>query len=85
MIVDLASLGVARVKKRRENGDAGNPNTDSTKLWEAEVRVGLDDYIIRREVFWFLQDIQEVWSGRLGKIGAAEHGIELIPGAKPIY
>ena len=32
-----------------------------------------------------LSEFKNMWSGRLGKIDATKHGIELKPGAKPIY
>lgn len=49
MNIVSASPGVAEVKVRGQNGSEVNPNVDSAKTLEDEVRVHLHDENVRRE------------------------------------
>lgn len=85
MTVGPTSPGVAGAKERGQNGIERSSSTDSEKTSENEVRTGLDDETVRREVLQLLEELQNMWSGCLGKIGAAKHRIALTPGVRPIY
>lgn len=85
MTTSLAAPGVAGVMKRGENGSKGGSSTDSEKTRQDEVRVGLDDESVRREVQQLLEVFQNNWRGRLENTDAAEHRIELNLGTKLIY
>ena len=87
--------GRARHKKSdTDDAHSGNPgnadertDTDAakTRAWEEDVHIGAEDSTVRSEIMDMLSEFKDMWSGRLGKIGATKHRIELKPGARPIY
>ena len=84
---------------RREEPDtddslSGNPanadgrtDTDAEKTcaWEDEVYIGAEDSTVRSKIMDILSEFKDMWFGRLRKIDATMHCIELKPGARPIY
>ena len=77
-----------------DDADSGNPanadeqtDTDAEKkrAWEEDVHIGAEDSTVRSEIMDMLSEFKDMWSGCLGKIDATKHGIELKPGARPIY
>lgn len=71
------SLRMTRVEKTGENRSRKRPNTDSSKMCEDEVRLGLDNETIRRKLLRILGEFQDICSGRLGRVGVAKQRIEL--------
>lgn len=67
-------------KSDAENKEAGNPDT-----WKVDVHISLEDTEIREQVVELLDEFTDMWSGRLGKITAAKHRVELIPGSRPVF
>ena len=77
-----------------EDAHSGNPanadertNTDAktTRSWREDVHIGAEDSTVRSEIMNMLSEFTDMWSGRLGKIDATKHRMELKLGARPIY
>ena len=64
-----------RTRRRRARG----------KLILEDVHIGAEDSTVRSENMDMLSRFRDMWSGRLGKIDATKHRIELKPGARPMY
>ena len=60
-------------------------DAEKTRAWEEDVHIGAEDSTVRSEIMDMLSEFKDMWSCRLGKIGATKHRIELKPGARPIY
>ena len=56
-----------------------------TRSWEEDVHIGAEDSSVRSEIMDMLSEFKDMWSGRLGRIDATKHRINLKPGARPIY
>ena len=57
---------------------------EDPKSWQEDVHIGAEDEEVRSEVLEVLSEFKDMWTGRLGKIGATKHRIELKPDARPI-
>ena len=83
-----------REKSDTDDAHSGNPanadertdtDAEKTRAREEDVHIGAEDSTVRSEIMDMLSEFKDIWSGRLGKIGATNHRIELKPGARPIY
>jgi RNase H-like domain found in reverse transcriptase/Reverse transcriptase (RNA-dependent DNA polymerase)/Integrase zinc binding domain/Integrase core domain/Chromo (CHRromatin Organisation MOdifier) domain len=53
--------------------------------WEDEVDLAHLSPIERRAVLKMLRPHREMWDGRLGKVSATSHRIDLVPGTRPVH
>ena len=60
-------------------------DAEKTRAWEEDLHIGAEDSTVRSEIMDMLSEFKDMWSGRLGKIDATKHRIELKPGARPTY
>ena len=83
-----------REKSNTDDTHSGNPanadertdrDTEKTRAWEEDVHIGAEDSTIWSEIMDMLSEFKDMWYGRLSKIGATKHRIELKPGSRPIY
>ena len=83
-----------REKSDTDDAHSGNPanadertetDAEKTRAWEEHVHIGAEGSTVRSEIMDMLSEFKDMWSGRLGKIGATKHRIELKPGARSIY
>ena len=77
-----------------DDAHSGNPakadertdtDAEKTRAWEEDVHIGAEDSTVRSEIMDMLSEFKDMWSGRLGRIGATKHRIELKSGARLIY
>ena len=85
---------VPRETADTDDAHSGNPanaddrtdtDAEKTRTWEEDVHIGAEDSTVRSEIMDMLSEFKYMWSGRIGKIGATKHCIELKSGARPIY
>lgn len=53
--------------------------------WPDQVRVGLKDDKIKKDVVTMLKGFSDMWTGRVGKIDIFKHCIDLVPRTRSIY
>jgi transposase InsO family protein len=60
------------------------PDVEGT-LWKQEVNLTHLSPQLRETVYHRLEEHRRLWDGRLGRVSATSHRIELTPGARPVH
>ena len=94
-IFDVSSLfplddGVAHsteggVNLISDEADKPEDGSDQEPPWQEQVNIGEPGDHLKDQIIDLLSEFKDLWSGRIGRIRATKHRIELTPGAQPVH
>ena len=72
-------------KEGGADGEAPSESVSEEQEWKQQIDMGVEDPATRERILDMLGEFEEMWNGRLGRIDAAKHRIQLTPEARPVF